>query len=42
MKNIGIEWRIILNCDVKKWNEETWTGLIWLKLGTGEGYVVMR
>jgi len=31
--------RIILNWIVKNWDEEAWTGLIWLRIGTGGGFV---
>jgi hypothetical protein len=29
--------RIILNCIFRKWGRELWTGLIWLRIGTGAG-----
>ena len=32
----GINWVF------KKWDEETWTGLIWLRIGTGDGLLRMR
>jgi len=31
--------RIILKWIIKKWDEEAWTGLIWLRIGTGGGHV---
>jgi len=34
---VGIYWRIILKCIFKKWNGKAWTGLIWLRMGTGGG-----
>jgi hypothetical protein len=30
-------WRIILKWILKKWDGEAWTGLIWLRIGTGGG-----
>jgi len=33
----GVEGRIILNWIFKKWDGEAWTGLIWLRIGTGGG-----
>jgi hypothetical protein len=29
--------RIILNWISKKWNRKAWTGLLWLRIGTGGG-----
>jgi hypothetical protein len=34
-----LNWRIILRCIFKKWNVEAWTGLIWLRIGTGGGHL---
>jgi hypothetical protein len=33
---------IILKCIFKKWNGEAWTGLIWLRIGTGGGRLCMQ
>ena len=30
-------WKIIFKRIFKKWDEEAWTGLIWLRIGTGGG-----
>jgi hypothetical protein len=32
-------WGIILRWIFKKWDGETWTGLIWLRIGTGSGFL---
>ena len=32
MKEPGVDGRIILIWIFRKWDEEAWTGLIWLKL----------
>jgi hypothetical protein len=37
MEDPGTDWSIILKWIVKKWDEETWTGLLWLRIGTGGG-----
>jgi hypothetical protein len=31
--------RIILKWIIKKWDEETWAGMIWPRIGTGDGHV---
>jgi len=31
--------RIVLKWIFKKWDREAWTGLIWLRTGTGGGYL---
>ena len=36
LQDSAIDKRIILKWIFKKWNE-AWTGLIWFKIGTGEG-----
>ena len=33
--NQGIDGRIILRCILRKWEGGAWTGLIWLRIGTG-------
>jgi hypothetical protein len=35
LKDPGIDGRIILKLISKKWDEGAWTGLIWLRIGTG-------
>jgi hypothetical protein len=30
-----IDGRIILRCIFRKWDVRAWTGLIWLRIGTG-------
>jgi hypothetical protein len=34
-ENPGVDRRIILKWIFKKWDRKAWTGLIWLRLGTG-------
>jgi hypothetical protein len=31
----GVDGRIILRCILKKWDVGVWTGLSWLRIGTG-------
>ena len=33
----GLDGRIIIRWIFRKWDEGTWTGLIWLRTGTGGG-----
>jgi hypothetical protein len=37
LEDPGVDERIILNCILKNWDGWTWTGLIWLRIGTGGG-----
>jgi hypothetical protein len=30
-------WEIILKWIFKAWDEKVWTGLIWFRIGTGDG-----
>jgi hypothetical protein len=35
-------WDDNIKCIFKKWDEETWTGLIWLRIGPCDGRLRMR
>jgi hypothetical protein len=37
-ENQGVEGRIILRWIFRKWDVEVWTGLIWLRIDTGDGH----
>jgi hypothetical protein len=38
LEDLAVDGRVLLKCVVKKWVEEAWTGLIWLRIGTVEGF----
>jgi hypothetical protein len=35
----SVDWRIILRWIFRKWDVGAWTGLIWLRIGTGGGHL---
>jgi len=35
----GVDGSIILRWIIRKWDWEAWTGLIWLRVGTGVGHL---
>jgi hypothetical protein len=37
LEDLSIDGNIILKRIFKKWDGEAWTGLIWLRIGTGGG-----
>jgi hypothetical protein len=40
--HLDVDGKIILKLILKKWEGEAWTGLIWLRIGTGGGRLQMR
>jgi hypothetical protein len=36
-EDLGIDGKIIIKLIFKEWKGELWTGLIWLRIGTGVG-----
>jgi len=41
LEDPGVDRRVILRCIFRKWDERVWTGLIWLRAGTGGGLLGM-
>ena len=39
LEDPGIDGRIILRWIITKWDVGVWTGLIWLRIGTGGGHL---
>ena len=39
LEDPGVDKRIILRWISRKWNVGLWIGFIWLRIGTGGGYV---
>jgi hypothetical protein len=37
-----VDWRIILRWIFMNWEVGVWTGLIWLRIGTGVGHLCVR
>jgi hypothetical protein len=37
LENPGVVGKIILTWIFRKWDGDAWTGLIWLRVGTGGG-----
>jgi len=38
LEDIGVDGRIILKFILKTWDGEEWTGLMWLRITTGDGH----
>jgi hypothetical protein len=41
LEDPGIDGRTILRCIFRKWDVGVWTGLIWLRIGTGGRHLLM-
>jgi hypothetical protein len=39
LEDLGIYWKIILKWIFNNWDEKAWTGLVWLRIGTGGGHL---
>ena len=39
LEDPGVDGRIILRWNFRKWDVEVWTGSIWLRIGAGGGHL---
>jgi len=39
LEDPGVDRRMILRWIYRKWDVRAWTGLIWLRIGTGGGHL---
>ena len=39
LEDPGVDGRVILRCIFREGGREAWTGLIWLRIGTGGGHL---
>ena len=39
LEDPGVDGRIILRWIFRKWDVRTWNGSMWLRIGTGGGYL---
>jgi hypothetical protein len=37
LEHLGVDERILLKRILKKWDGESWSGLLWLRIGTFDG-----
>jgi hypothetical protein len=42
LEDPGTDGRIVLRCIFRKWDVRVWTGLMWLRIGTGGGHLYMQ
>jgi len=39
LEDLGVDGKIILKWIFNNWDEQTWTGLVWLRIGTRGGHL---
>jgi hypothetical protein len=42
LEALGIDWSVILKWILKRWDGATWTGLIWLRIGTMDRFFLTQ
>jgi len=42
LEDPGVDGKVILRCNFRKWGVGAWTGSSWFRLGIGGGHLWMR
>jgi hypothetical protein len=42
LEELSVDRSVVLKCAFKKWDQEVWNAVIWLRIGAGGGRLWMR